>query len=150
MISNTISGFCKVFQLIENYKAAIEDKTQVWNCHHRLETHFSDGTPRPVNARLSVRELNALGMYWNRPPEELIFLTCKHHKRLHNQIKKGKKMTEEQKRKISEALKGKKHATSEKTKKKISESLKGKVPWNKGIHWKVVNGKKVWYREEVK
>lgn len=64
---------------------------------------------------------------------------------------KGKKLSEEIKRKISEAEKGKqlseetkkrmseakKHMTEE-TKRKMSESRKGK-------HWKVIDGKRVWY-----
>ena len=56
---------------------------------------------------------------------------------------KGKPMSEEQKKKQSEAMKGhtgywqRKHR-SEETKKKISAKLKGK-------HWKLVDGKRVWY-----
>ena len=51
---------------------------------------------------------------------------------------KGKHMSEEQKRKISEALKrkspnkGKHWKCSEETKNKISEANKGKIAWNKG------------------
>ena len=51
-------------------------------------------------------------------------------------LRKGKTLPEEQKRKLSEAMKGKKH--SEETKKKLSEVLKGK-------HWKLVDGKHVYY-----
>jgi group I intron endonuclease len=76
---------------------------------------------------------------------------------------KGKKrgpMSEEHKRKMSEAKRGKHH--SEETKRKISDSHKGKSSWNKdkhhseetkmrmsethkGKHWKLVDGKRVWY-----
>lgn len=52
-----------------------------------METHFSDGTPRPKDAQLSKEELIALDMYWCRPAEELIFLATKEHYCLH---KKGK------------------------------------------------------------
>ena len=56
---------------------------------------------------------------------------------------KGKHHTEEQKRKMSEAMKGKHH--SEETRKKMSEARKGKkVSW-KVKHWKLVDGKRVWY-----
>lgn len=72
-------GYCKHPELIENYDLAINDKENVWHCHHRLETHFSDGTPRPINAQLSQKELIALDMYYDRPPEELIFLSEKEH-----------------------------------------------------------------------
>ena len=44
---------------------------------------------------------------------------------------KGKKLTEEHKKKISDAHKGK--IVSEETRKKISESKKGTTPWNKGL-----------------
>lgn len=66
----------------------------------------------------------------------------------------GKHLSEETKLKISEACKGKssfqgKHH-SEETKKKISELLKGKHKGEdrgklKGKHWKLVDGKRVWY-----
>lgn len=51
---------------------------------------------------------------------------------------KGKKLSEEHKRKLSESLKGKPGPNkgkkfSEETKRKLSESLKGKLAWNKGI-----------------
>lgn len=62
----------------------MSDNTQVWECHHRLETHFSDGTKRPRNAFLSTAELIALGMYYNRPSEELVFITKSKHMSLHN------------------------------------------------------------------
>ena len=95
--------FCSNPKAIENYAFAISDENKTWECHHRLETHFSDGTERPKNAQLSKEELIAFDMYYNRPPEELIFLTVSEHQKLHHQsIPK----TEEHKRKISNALKG--------------------------------------------
>ena len=64
---------------------------------------------------------------------------------------KGKKRSEETRRKMSEAMKGKhtgennpfygKHL-SEEQKKKLSEAHKGKY---KGKHWKLVDGKRVYY-----
>lgn len=120
-------GFCRTPELIENYEKAISDKTQTWHCHHRLETHFSDGTERPKNAQITVEELKALNMYFNRPPEELIFLTHKEHLRLHNKRNKyalGKHRSEETRRKIGAAHKGK--HLSEEHKKKLIESHKGK------------------------
>lgn len=65
----------------------------------------------------------------------------------------GKKHKEESKRKISDAMK--RHYVSDETRRKMSESHKGKAPWNKGKkgtstsckgkHWKLVDGKRVWY-----
>ena len=128
MISKSnIKYICKNRELIESYNEAISDDTQMWDLHHRLETHFSDGSERPSNAFLSKEELIALDMYWHRPPEELIFLRKSDHHKLHSKC-------EQHRRKISEARKGKHH--SEETKRKMSESRKGK-------HWKPVEGKRV-------
>lgn len=66
---------------------------------------------------MSQKQLIENNLYYNRPPEELILLTEKEHKSLHH---KGKKFSEEHKRKLSEALKGK--PRSEETKRKISEN----------------------------
>lgn len=93
--------FCRKPEYIENYDKAIADTTQVWECHHRLETHFSDGTERPKNAQLSQAELVALDIYFDRPPEEFIFLTKVEHRKLH---KIGTKFSEEHKNKIVKAL----------------------------------------------
>lgn len=176
--------YCITPELIENYDKAIADTTQPWDCHHRLETHTSDGERRLVD--ISRAELIALGVYYDRPHEELIFLTKSEHQYLHNVGKpshikgmhrseetkrrisesnkgkhhigynkgkqfseewklklseshKGKHLTEEQKQKISEKLKGrKKPIRSEEHRKKQSEAIKGK-------HWKLIDGKRVWY-----
>lgn len=146
--------FCRTPELIENYDKAVADTTQTWQCHHRLETHNSDGERRLVD--ISSSELIALGVYYDRPPEELIFLTPIEHISLHKAGKpspnKGKKLSEETKKKISETLKGKHH--SEASRKRISEALKGhsvseetkkkKSEALKGKHWKLVDGKRVW------
>ena len=112
MISIVIQRFCSEdISLIENYDKAISDKTQKWECHHKFE----------IDMNLSVKQLIEKNLYWKRPARELIFLTPKEHRLLHN---KGKNLTEETKKKLSEAKKGKKF--SEEHKKKISESCKGK------------------------
>lgn len=141
---------CRTPELIENYERAIADTTQTWECHHRLETHNSDGERRLVD--ISRDELIALDMYYDRPPEELIFMTRLEHIRLHNPNKehrkhlsealKGRIISEEWKKKISGTLKGRK--LSEETRKKMSEALKGNTN-AKGKHWKLVDGKRVWY-----
>lgn len=55
---------------------------------------------------------------------------------------KGKTRSEETKRKISEGNKGKKR--SDEAKRKIAEALKGNTN-AKGKHWKLIDGKRVWY-----
>lgn len=102
-------------ELIENYNKAISDTHQTWICHHRLETHTSDGEKRLV--QLTKKELEALDMYYNRPPEELIFLTRADHIRIHEVGKEycftGKEhywkekgtYTAEQKKRMSESAK---------------------------------------------
>ena len=99
------SCYCINPKQIENYAFAISDEKHMWDCHHRLETRFSDGTLRPKNAQLSKKELIALGMYYNRPAEELIFLTRSEHLKEH-QSTKGTKWTDEQRKKHSEIMKG--------------------------------------------
>lgn len=111
--------YCDNIENIENYEKALEDNFKGWHCHHRLETHNSDGERRLVD--ISHNELKALRMYYHRPPEELIFLTSAEHNKLH---KIGKKFSEETKRKMSEVQKGKK--LSEEHKQKLSEAHKGK------------------------
>ena len=136
--------YCKNYQDIENYEKAKKDNFIGWECHHRLETHTPGGIRRDVD--ISHKELIALGMYYNRPASELIFLTSREH----NTFRKGKKRSaetknkiaaanigkhhsEETKKKMGEAKKGKK--LSEETKKKLSEAHKGKNIWTKGVHW---------------
>ena len=102
--------FCRTPELIENYDKAIADTTQTWQCHHRLETHNSDGERRLVD--ISKAELIALGMYFDRPPEELIFLTSAEHHCLHN---KGKPKSEETKQRMRKPK-------SEETKQKIKDA----------------------------
>lgn len=114
----TVKKFCKDFTKIENYEKAIADTAQTWICHHRLETHNSDGERRLVD--ISPKELIALDMYFDRPAEELIFLTKQEHTPLHH---KGRHHTEEARRKMTEARKGKHF--SEEHKRKLSQALKG-------------------------
>ena len=126
--------YCKNYQDIENYEKAAADGFKGWNCHHRLETHTSDGERRLVN--ISTAELKALRMYYNRPAEELIFLTIYEHSRLHNEGENnpmyGKQLSEETKKRLSEYRKGKHH--SEETKNKISEANRGNT-YVKGMYW---------------
>ena len=136
--------YCRQPELIENYSKAIADNSEIWACHHRLETHNSNGERRLVD--ILGTELIALDLYYDRPPEELIFLTQSEHMRLHRIGKPGamkdKHHSEETKRKMSESHKGK--PKSEEHKRKLSEAHKGQ---RKGMHWKLVDGKRIWYQE---
>ena len=146
---------CRRPELIENYDKAIADKTQVWTCHHRLETHNSDGERRLVD--LTIEELIALGMYYDRPAEELIFMTTIEHAVLHNKGERnpmyGKhwKLSEEHKRKIGKALSKKVlcietdqvfESTRDAERKtginNISMACHGKYKTAGGYHWKFV------------
>lgn len=148
---------CEDISNIENYDKAIADITQVWECHHRLETHRRNGTRRKFI--LSARLLKERGVYYNRPASELIFLTCSEHNALPKPEETRRKLSEARKGKTS-CMKGKHH--SEETKAKISDACKGKHKGkklrprseehrrkiseaNKGKHWKLVNGKRVYY-----
>ena len=91
--------------LIENYELAKADDFKGWVLHHRLEFDLEG---KEVH---TPESLIRLGMYYNRPYFELIYLTRSEHNRLH---RIGK------------------HASNE-TKNKLSESHKGKPSWNKGI-----------------
>ena len=149
--------YCKDIENVENFEKAKADNFKGWDCHHRLETHTSDGDRREVD--IARKELVALDMYYNRPTEELIFLTRSEHIILHNHsIERGKKisktktgqhrsdetkrklsishkgkhLSEETKNKMSKALKGR--SFSEETKKRISEKSKGNTN-TKGRHW---------------
>lgn len=92
--------YCKDYKNIENYERAKADNFKGWEVHHRLETHNSDGERRSVD--ISHKELKALGMYYNRPAEELIFLTTREHHAI-------RKVSEETKNKLRAAKKGEKN-----------------------------------------
>ena len=102
--------FCEDISKIENYELAKKDDFKGWFRHHRLETHTSEGERRLVD--ISMEELKALGMYYHRPPEELIYLTKSEHQKLHRKGRpgpnRGKHFSEDHRRKISESNKGKK------------------------------------------
>ena len=131
-MKNHFERYCKDYENIENYQKAKTDNFVGWHCHHRLETHNSDGERRLVD--ITVAELQALGMYYHRPSSELIFLTESEHNSLH-------KPSAEAKNKMSKVRKGKylgennsfygKHH-SEESKKKMSKANKGRHWYNNG------------------
>lgn len=66
---------------IENYYKAIADETQTWECHHRLELTLEGEFAH------SYKDLERMGMYYNRPYFELIFLTRADHNKLHGEAR---------------------------------------------------------------
>lgn len=105
--------------LIENYELAINDKDNLWVCHHRLETDLC----------LSKDELIDLRLYVGRPAKELIFLTRKEHRSVHSkQQMKGSHLTDEWKKHISKSTSGEKNGMfgyvwSEEQRSQISKKL---------------------------
>ena len=92
--------FCKDYTKIENYEEAVDDQSQVWHCHHIL------------GEILTRQQLLDHDFYYDVTPCMLKFVTRAEHRRLH--------------------MKGKKH--TEDTRKKMSEAKKGRPSWNKGLH----------------
>ena len=124
MISKSVKKLkrmCKTYWLIENYQEAVDDTTQLWVIHHRREVQ--DGF-----CIWKREELVKIGQYYHLEPNELIFMKKSEHVTLHNnaidpKTKKpccyrdvdrtgeknpmyGKHLSEETKRKLSDALKG--------------------------------------------
>lgn len=107
--------------LIENYEKAINDKTQTWVCHHRRE--IQDGFKI-----WSKDEMIKCDIYFNRPADELIFLTPFEHKSLH--------------------WKANNPSTYKNNRVKASSRMKGENNPHFGarfMHWKLVNGKRKYY-----
>ena len=140
---NGASHFCNCPERIENYDKAIADTENMWCCHHRLATHRRNGTKRKFDIPKKV--LIQFGIYFNRPPEEFIFLTKSEHDEIHKfgLSSRGIVRSEEWKRKQSQSHKGK---TSPRKGAKLSKETKNKIAKQfKGKHWKIVDGKRMWY-----
>ena len=80
--------FCSEdISLIENYHQAISDEEKMWDIHHRRE---SDSEGRTL---FTPKQLKEMGLYFNRPAAELIFVTRSMHLKLHREIcEKGGKI----------------------------------------------------------
>lgn len=134
---------CEDPALIENYDKAIKDDTQYWHCHHRLEIQG--------NKVYSSKELKRMGLYYNRPACEFIFLTCSDHSKLHGfnrfngwneKISKsnmGHEVTTETRIKMGKTRRENFAKMSPEERKAKMGHRKGKTPWNKGkkFHKKV-------------
>ena len=133
MISlNCVSNYCKEdISLIENYNEAINSNKQ-YDCHHRLETELN----------VSKQYLIDNNLYLNRPASELKFVTSKMHNNLHDAGSTTRFGASK-----GHSNKGK--HLSDATKAKMSAAQKGRVGYTKGYKWKLVNGKRVYFKEEA-
>lgn len=77
---------CEDISLIENYEQAVNDKTTTWHCHHRLGSSMTSSGPF-----YTAEELILNNKYFNRPANELVFLTPHDHLRCHGRPLKNKK-----------------------------------------------------------
>lgn len=167
MIRKSTSDYCRddVF-MIENYQEAIESD-EMYECHHRLESHDSNGNIRPVF--LLKKELVALDMYYNRPADELIFLKQKEHRSLHskntskfsnktnfinggkktrfkegnNPWNKGGKLSTEEKEKISNTVR--KTCSDPEWKKAHSEKIKNSIKFKEAMKNRIIPKGRHWY-----
>lgn len=75
----TIVDYCREdISLIENYDIAANSPDK-YDCHHRLE--IQNGK------EISVKELKEQGLYYNRPANELIFITHSEHTAMHGKFR---------------------------------------------------------------
>lgn len=107
---------------IENYEQAINDKENMWVCHHRLELTL-DG--EFANYK---KDLIRMGMYYNRPAFELIFLKKSDHMKLHSHVQPCSKATREKLAKLMIGTKGLRCGAklSDETKEKLRQANLGK------------------------
>ena len=163
MITNIklLKKYCTDYKNIDNYEEAVKSPLR-YDLHHRRE----------ISENKSRKQLIAENLYYDRPPEELVFLEHRDHMSLHNKGENncrywkgkpspwlGKHPSEETRKKISEAKKGKHH--SEETRQKMSAAKKGEkcymfgksksTEWKKkmsevhrGRHWHLENGKRIY------
>lgn len=72
MIRKNINLICEDYKSIENYEIAI-NSPKMYDIHHRNEIIFD----------VTSEQLKDMGLYYHRPPEELIFLTRSELKKVH-------------------------------------------------------------------
>lgn len=130
MISETqAKRYCgEDLSAIENYERAVNDKSCIWDLHHRLEIQGQ--------FKNSHELLKKCGMYYGVPASQLVFLTHAEHSRMHN---KGRPKSEEARRRMSEAKKGRPNGWigrrhSEEARRRMSDALSGEKNPNFGKH----------------
>lgn len=129
---------------IENFDKSSANNFVGWQVHHRLETNLEG------EVVVTADTLKRLGMYFDRPYFELIFLTVSDHRKLH------KNHTEESIRRIkARTPKIYGRPTSDSTRKLMSIRTKEMMQdpnvryncgsFTRGKHWKLEKGKRVYY-----
>lgn len=120
---------------IENFEKAEADNFKGWVVHHRFELKCPVYKPK-------AKELIEWNLYFHRPASELIYMKQSEHNTLHNKGRKLSaetryKMHLAQSKIDHSYRKGKPGPNrgkqfSEEWRRKISEAGKGRTPWNKG------------------
>lgn len=116
---------------IENYEEALKSEDR-YDCHHRDEIKV---LPSGMKVYRSQKDLIEAGRYWKCPANELIFIRHDDHLLLHGSerpVDHEKASNIAKQASITRIARGN-HWHSEETKKKISEAHKGKSSWNKGL-----------------
>ena len=113
--------YCKgdIFR-IENYDKAMADTENIWDCHHRDEIRK---LPSGMVALRSVADLIDAGLYYQVPPEYLIFLPHKEHESMHKRLKSFKRTGMPHSAATKELMsnKARGHKVSEATKEKLRQ-----------------------------
>ena len=125
--------------------AAEREKVGRENCYNIADGGDGGNLGEEVNKKISEASLNMTEEHKRKISE-----AKKGHKvseetrKKISESKKGNKLSEEHKRKISEENRGKHFKSfSEEWKKKLSDSHKGQVSWNKGKHHTEASRKKM-------
>ena len=81
MINKRAKRYCSEdVSLIENYQEAISDEEKMWDIHHRRECDENGRT------LFTKKQLIDMGLYFNRPASELVFVTRSMHWKLHREM----------------------------------------------------------------
>lgn len=155
MIVGNYEKFCKKYYECEGYEKAIKSRRKYFLHHIQGENVSRD-------------ELIENNLYYDCVPEKLRWVTYSEHNKIH---RKGVTHSDESKKKMSDSKKGEKSpffgkshsletikkmsaahkgkAHSEETRRKISDGKKGKASYRKGMSWKLIDGKRIWYKKYV-
>lgn len=152
MIVGNYEKYCKNFHLCSGYEKALKSRRNYFLHHIQGE-------------KISREELIENDSYYDCAPENLRWVTKSEHQKIHmtgkNNPNFGRIFSDETRRKMSEARKGrfkgennpnfgkKGKKRSDETKQKISEANKGmpKPSGPKGMSWKLVDGKRIYYKK---
>lgn len=122
--------YCRRPELIENYAEAMADTTQIWECHHRLESCFTQ------------KFLKEMNLYYDVEPEALIFLTQAEHSKIDSFCKRigeanSKKVLCVETGKVFESIMEAQRQTGIDFR-HISRVCRGKRKTSGGFHWSYV------------